>query len=135
MAEYVDMGMDDVMSFETATGTTSTGIPVKVESILASCSALSATVILNFERTNSYCKAHALQSIMLFISFFVISLPVLILCVAIGKVFQTLYILMLLGYAAIKAFFITMAIIRSGTETFVGIPGLATWIYSIAARY
>ncbi|BFU18418.1 hypothetical protein EHI8A_022630 [Entamoeba histolytica HM-1:IMSS-B] len=135
MAEYIDMDVDDVLSFEARSGSTSMGLPLIIESFLASCSALTGIVILHTEKTNSYCKAYALQSIFLFAVFFIVSLPFLILCLAVGHAFQTVYLLLLFSYIVIKLFFVVMAVLRSKSESFIGIPGLATWIYSTAARY
>ncbi|KAL7713163.1 Uncharacterized protein QTN25_009226 [Entamoeba marina] len=98
MGDYTNIDFEEVVEFSRSTGSTSLGIPVIVESILASLSALSGLVILYTEKTNSFCKAHALQSVLLFVMFLIISTP------------------------------------TTKTETFVGIPGLATTIFTTANR-
>ncbi|ELP88074.1 hypothetical protein EIN_222070 [Entamoeba invadens IP1] len=130
----IDMNVDDTMSFQTTTSTTSLGLPVLAESVLGSISAITGIVVLNLEKTNNYCKACAFQSIFLFLVFFISSLPFLILCLAVGGFFQTIYVTVLIIYIVVKTFFITTTVLRAKSQSFMGIPGLATWILNTAAK-
>ncbi|KAL7712787.1 Uncharacterized protein QTN25_009615 [Entamoeba marina] len=100
MGDYTNIDFEEVVEFSRSTGSTSLGIPVIVESILASLSALSGLVILYTEKQIAF----------------------------------LIYMSQLIGYILIKGFFITMSVLRTKNETFVGIPGLATMIFTTANR-
>ena len=134
MADYIDINFGDTTNFSQSMGDRTLKLPYIVETFLASFSSLSAIFVLFMERSNKYLKAVALQTIVLFVAFFIMSAPFFIFCVLIGHFFETVYLMLVIIYFALKVLLIGVAIKYSDRETFVSIPGLATYIYDTASR-
>ncbi|ELP87920.1 hypothetical protein EIN_275070 [Entamoeba invadens IP1] len=117
----------------TSSKTTSIGLPVIVESLLSSLCLVSSLYIYFFEQANVYCRAVALQNIMLFYLFFALFVFILTSILAFGMVWE--YIMFVyVGIALIaKVVQMVIAALFSKSERFIGIPPISTFILNKAS--
>ena len=112
---------------------TSLGIPVMWESVIANLCLFSSIFIFFKEQANVYCRALALQNIIMFYILLCFFLFFLITTLNFGSWWEIVTFVYLGIWAFIKVIMIVVGIIFSKSEKYVGIPPLSTFILNKAS--
>ncbi|ELP87495.1 hypothetical protein EIN_097820 [Entamoeba invadens IP1] len=120
--------------FNPGVGVTSTHIPVMLEAFLSSFFVLSSAIFFFVEKTNVYCRAVAMQSIIWFFILFIIALPFYMACIAFGGFGEVVMMVYVLLYIIFKIALILMAVIRAHSEVFLAVPPFGNIINKYAAN-
>lgn len=93
----------------------------------------SSIFIYFFEQANVYCRAHALQNIILFYILFTIFIFFLTSVLAFGGIWEYFMFCYIIIVLIIKVAMIVMAIVFSKSEKFIGIPTFSNFILNKAS--
>ena len=112
---------------------TSLGIPTIWESVIANLCLFSSIFIYFKEQANVYCRALALQNIIMFYIFLSIFLFFLITTLSFGSWWETVTLVYLGIWFLIKVIMIIVGMLFAKSEKYVGIPPLSTFILNKAS--
>ena len=125
--------MEDTSDTKVSTTTTSIGMPIVIESVVSSFCLFSSIFIYFKEQANVYCRALALQNVVLFYILFSIFIILLTTMLSFGGYWEYITMAYLGLWFIIKIIQIVVAVLCSRSEKFIGIPPLSTLILAKAS--
>ena len=112
---------------------TSLGIPTMWESVIANLCLFSSIFIYFKEQANVYCRALALQNIIMFYILLCFFIFFLITTLNFGSWWEIVTLVYLGFWFVLKVVMIIIGVVFSKSEKYVGIPPLSTFILNKAS--